>query len=603
MKEPLPATFRINASSKGEGQRLLKIVKDELFAGYMNGLKEIDESNAEELEIKKPKCLTFYPQELAWQLDLTRKDIRRNEKVFRLHNFLQTETVSGNISRQEAVSMLPPLVLDVKSHHKCIDLCASPGSKTAQIIEALHSDETVKIPTGFVIANDIDNKRCYMLVHQAKRLNSPNIIVSNADASRYPNLFDKDGKIIKYDRILADVPCTGDGTLRKNIEIWKKWTQANAIGLHGVQFRIARRAAEMLTVGGRMVYSTCSLNPLENEAVICHLLKEAEGALELVEVGSQFNGLVYSKGVTSWSPATKDLQFFEKFDDVPLEIRPVLYRDLFPPKDIEKFNLQHCIRVLPHYQNTGGFFIAVIEKRKMLPWEEKIDQQAIETVARIAKEKEEGLTAAKRPKFIQGFKEEPFNLFKPDDSLFMIFKNFFDLSEDFQPTCLFTRCAEESKRKNVYFCSPETCDILRYNENSVKVINAGVKAFVRCDRRIVDCHYRLSSEGLNTIQHFVGAKRRIQIGKDDLVMLLNHLNPADALFATELSEEMQKHHRNITSGSCVLEYKDEENEFELFLVGWRGTTSVRAYIDVNDSIHILRLLNSDLSKYGKALHT
>lgn len=241
MKEPLPATFRINASSKGEGKRLLKIVKEELFAGYMNGLREIDESNAEELEIKKPKCLSFYPGELAWQLDLTRKDIRRNEKVFRLHNFLQTETVSGNISRQEAVSMLPPLVLDVKPHHKCIDLCASPGSKTAQIIEALHSDETVKIPTGFVIANDVDNKRCYMLVHQAKRLNSPNIIVSNADASRYPNLFDKDGKIIKYDRILADVPCTGDGTLRKNIEIWKKWTQANAIGLHGVQFRIARR--------------------------------------------------------------------------------------------------------------------------------------------------------------------------------------------------------------------------------------------------------------------------------------------------------------------------------------------------------------------------
>ena len=164
-----------------------------------------------------------------------------SEKVFKLHNFLLTETTSGNISRQEAVSMIPPIVLNVKPNSKCIDLCASPGSKTAQIIEALHADENIKVPSGFVIANDIDNKRCYMLVHQAKRLNSSNIIVTNADASRFPNIFDKNGRIIKYDRILADVPCSGDGTMRKNIEIWKKWTQSNAIGLHGVQFRIARR--------------------------------------------------------------------------------------------------------------------------------------------------------------------------------------------------------------------------------------------------------------------------------------------------------------------------------------------------------------------------
>lgn len=241
LRDGLPATFRINASSKGEGKRLLQIVKEKLFDDYMNGLKEIDEADAAEIEKHKPKCLNFYPGELAWQLDLTRKDIRRNEKVFRLHNFLQAETVSGNISRQEAVSMLPPLVLDVKPHHKCIDLCASPGSKTAQIIEAIHADESIKLPSGFVVANDIDNKRCYMLVHQAKRLNSPNIIITNADASRFPNLVDKEGRIMKFDRILADVPCSGDGTLRKNIEIWKKWNQANAIGLHGVQFRIARR--------------------------------------------------------------------------------------------------------------------------------------------------------------------------------------------------------------------------------------------------------------------------------------------------------------------------------------------------------------------------
>lgn len=65
-------------------------------------------------------------------------------------------------------------------------------------------------PDGFVIANDVDNKRCYLLVHQAKRLNSPCIMVVNHDASSIPNLqIDVDGRkeILFYDRILCDVPC------------------------------------------------------------------------------------------------------------------------------------------------------------------------------------------------------------------------------------------------------------------------------------------------------------------------------------------------------------------------------------------------------------
>ena len=72
-----------------------------------------------------------------------------------------------NTSRQETVSMIPPLVLDVKPHHKVLDMCAAPGSKTAQLIEAIHSSvEDDVVPEGLVVANDADNSRCYMLVHQ-----------------------------------------------------------------------------------------------------------------------------------------------------------------------------------------------------------------------------------------------------------------------------------------------------------------------------------------------------------------------------------------------------------------------------------------------------
>lgn len=92
-------------------------------------------------------------------------------------------------------------------------MCAAPGSKTAQLIEALHGDENETIPSGFVVANDVDNTRCYMLVHQAKRLNSPNFVVINHDSTNLPSFALSNGKNMKFDRVLCDVPCSGDGTL------------------------------------------------------------------------------------------------------------------------------------------------------------------------------------------------------------------------------------------------------------------------------------------------------------------------------------------------------------------------------------------------------
>lgn len=81
-----------------------------------------------------------------------------------------------------------------------LDMCAAPGSKTAQMIEQLHSSQdAVKgaIPPGVVIANDADNKRCYLLTHQAKRLQSPSIVITNHDAAFMPNmLYTKPGQIL-----------------------------------------------------------------------------------------------------------------------------------------------------------------------------------------------------------------------------------------------------------------------------------------------------------------------------------------------------------------------------------------------------------------------
>lgn len=619
IREPLPATFRIT-SFKGESKRLLEIIKEKLFVDYQVGVEELSgctEDSEEKKESLKPKCLSWYPDELAWQLELTRKDIRRSEKLFRLHNFLIAETKSGNISRQEAVSMIPPLVLDVKPHHKCLDLCAAPGSKTAQIIEALHGDGSGKIPTGFVVANDVDNKRCYMLVHQAKRLNSPSSLITNAEAGQFPNLFIPDSdnqlKLLKFDRILADVPCSGDGTLRKNPDIWMKWTQQHALNLHGVQFRIARRGAELLEVGGRMVYSTCSLNPIENEAVLCRLLRESEGALELVDASDAIKGLKFNPGMTYWEPASKDLRFFKSASEIPDDLRTLVHKEMFPPpaEEVAKYNLQHCIRVLPHHQNTGGFFVSVLVKKRLMPWEAEINEKALQSNARklagIAKDGTAAVATAgddsenprKKKKIHYGFREDPFVFFTAEEPVFHQIKKFYDLSDDFHYNCLLTRCLI-GKKKNIYFCSPEVRSVLVNNENNIKFINSGVKTFSRCDNRNMECSFRLANEGLHNVDPLIGEKRRIHVTRSDMVTMLDNLNPLEPPQVAEMTETTQEQHAAVSSGSCVLHYKDEK--LELHLVGWRGNKTMRAYIEVNDAVHILRLLDADISKYGELMN-
>lgn len=146
LQSDLPTTFRFS-SSQNTAEKLLDIVENQFFKDFIGGDSADD--------VGRPFPLPWYPNNLAWQLNVTRKHIRRSESLYKLHNFLIAETEAGSISRQEAVSMIPPIVLDVKPHHKVLDTCAAPGSKTAQIIEALHADGTGSIPPGFVIANDV----------------------------------------------------------------------------------------------------------------------------------------------------------------------------------------------------------------------------------------------------------------------------------------------------------------------------------------------------------------------------------------------------------------------------------------------------------------
>jgi tRNA (cytosine34-C5)-methyltransferase len=196
LRLPLPAAFRINGFCFGQTQALKNLVESKEFG---NLTVNSDQTHQDESNIVP---LKWYPNGLAYQMRLSRSEIRKSAPLQKLHSFLVSESENGYISRQEAVSMIPPVVLDVQPGHRVLDLCAAPGSKTAQIIEFLHADDSIQFDNidvaqpdseretrkpmdGVVVANDVDNGRCYMLVHQSKRLNSPAFIITNHDAGNY----------------------------------------------------------------------------------------------------------------------------------------------------------------------------------------------------------------------------------------------------------------------------------------------------------------------------------------------------------------------------------------------------------------------------------
>lgn len=381
--------------------------------------------------------------------------------------------------------------------------------------------------------------------------------------------------------------------------------------MHGVQFRIAKRGIELLEVGGRLVYSTCSLNPVENEAVIHRLLKEAEGAIELVDVKESLPGLKFMPGLSYWELSAKDCTvYYKSFEEVPVEYHTTIRPQMFPPakEDISKYALDKCMRILPHYQNSGAFFVAVFTKTRNLPWtrEEKVAEPNVEAATDgevAAKADDDGKTAGpwgpqRKKRRIQGYKEDPYVFFTEEEPIWTSIEKFYDIDTtkvaEFKPTYLLCRTAT-GKKKNIYFCSGAVKELVQNNERNLKIINTGVKVFARCDNRNMVCDFRLANEGLTSISGMIGDERRVEINRDDLIVLLNTTVPTESPKITTLSADIQAKVADLSAGSCVFIHKADN--FTLHLVGWRGTTTMRAYTDINDSIHMLRMLGADVSKF------
>ncbi len=231
--------------------------------------------------------------------------------------------VCGWLHGQEEVSVVPATVLDPEPGERVWDACAAPGSKTSQI--AARMDDT-----GRVVATDNNIGRISALRSNTERLGVTNTAITHEDARNHSlkPFGDPDAAADgpSYDRALVDVPCSCEGTIRKNPDTLDEWSLEHVEGIAGAQKGILRRAVQVTRPGGTVVYSTCTFAPEENEAVLDYVL--GEEAVRVVDFDLE---LAHKEGVTNWQGREYDGQ------------------------------VANAKRIYPHHNDTGGFFCAKLE--------------------------------------------------------------------------------------------------------------------------------------------------------------------------------------------------------------------------------------------------
>ena len=277
----------------------------------------------------------------AWEMPFARGSAEGE-----VRELLKSLHETGRITRQEIVSMIPVLAMDISPGETVLDMCASPGSKTTQIAECLGD-------SGIVFANEISNSRANTLVSNVQRHASRSTIVINHDGRHIPKV-----PMEGFDKILVDVPCTGSATTRKNPEVWGKWSPKGGRSLHDLQINLLRKAVSLVRPGGVIVYSTCSLDPIENEAVVAEIIR-TEKNLELLPVSELLPNLPGRGGFSSWPDIDDDAMPSDSLD---------LKKSMASPVEDEiSESLKKCMRIWHDDVGGNGFFISVIKNSGNLP--------------------------------------------------------------------------------------------------------------------------------------------------------------------------------------------------------------------------------------------
>lgn len=217
----------------------------------------------------------------------------------------------GLITIQDETSMLVGESLSVQKHHQVLDACAAPGGKTTHIADYLQVSEG-----GLVTALDIHKHKIQLIQENASRQNQTDLVVAKqADARQVNQFFPSQS----YDRVLVDAPCSGMGLMRRKPDIRYSKEKEDVLRLKEIQQKILEETAKLLKIGGRLVYSTCTILPDENEQTIQDFLNK---------------NMHYSVVHTTYKNEA-----------------------------VNAYRGQYGLTILPQYFDTDGFFIAVLERK------------------------------------------------------------------------------------------------------------------------------------------------------------------------------------------------------------------------------------------------
>lgn len=301
--------------------------------------KLLGEEGAEEFfEICYTKCpssircntLKITPSELMKRFDGYGWKIRQPFKEFPEVMVIESGPKPGDIGKtkehllgyyyvQEISSMLPMLALQPKDGDFVMDLCASPGSKTTQAAAMMENG-------GFILANEINMGRIGILNSNLERCGVMNTIVTRKEGVVLCERLLKKSSL-RFDKILVDAPCSGEGTLRKSPKTFLMWNPKMIKNIAKTQRKLAVAALRLLKVGGEMIYSTCTLAPEEDEMIVDYLVRHFDVEVERLDLPLKFRS-----GVTEWEG-----------EELSSEC-------------------SKCLRLYPQDNDTDGFFVAKIRK-------------------------------------------------------------------------------------------------------------------------------------------------------------------------------------------------------------------------------------------------
>ena len=169
---------------------------------------------------------------------------------------------SGAIYIQEPGAMTPVECVDIREGMAVLDVCASPGGKTTQAAAKLGG-------SGVIVTNEIDAKRASVLAQNVERAGVRNAIVLNTDSASLGKTYKK-----AFDLVIADVPCSGEGMMRKNPLAVSEWSLSNIEKCAARQREILENVYDCIADGGTLLYSTCTFAPEENEEIIAAFIAE-----------------------------------------------------------------------------------------------------------------------------------------------------------------------------------------------------------------------------------------------------------------------------------------------------------------------------------------